>query len=1162
MRSAHISLLLLALSSLAAPSSSSSSCDGGTQSRCNFICDCWDCADERDCGYHRDSPVWGRPFSCDFEYDDCGWRDISTSDYRWVRDQRISPIWRSRPHSDHTLGNRWGWSMMAEGQSGKSAISARLQSSVMRDAAATCEIHIHYHMYSADSPQVNGSLSIHLADQTQTYTMWESTQSSAMSWRRVVVYTGRIPGDFQIIVTASRDALSQGDFSVDDLEFRHCSLRGLQAVCGLEQYRCLRGSCVDDGARCDGTDDCGDKSDESDCGLFQSCSFEKDVCTWKSTWERVDGYNSEPERDHTTNSRAGFFLRAPQSGAHRLQSPLLRADGALPCYLVFYYYMDGSDAASLSVGYRLTGSEQDNAELKLQGRRGALWIREKVSFNQVNQLFQVFIEGSGNGSSGVLAVDDLIFSPGCAVQNESAGSVISSAGQGDAVWSVREACTPANDSSVVGWTDVSIGAYKWGWSTTGSPLTVLNAEGNLKTEAESRSPLLCPTGPSCINMTYYLHTGPAGFISLSAWDPQLHTHSHVWHSRGEQSNAWKSLLIPLGDRANNFQLVLSGAVDPGPVENWSAAVSDIKFVSCEESTENVTVTCNFETGPCGWYQDVTAEIDWEWGTSSDHTTGHGRYMFVAGTSRSERGTKARLLSYLQSVASNTSCLSFHHRMFGPDTGTLNLYSKYNGGEETLIWTSTGTRGNLWHRETVTLTTNKYQLIFEAVRDGSIGHIAIDDIAVMSGPCAAPTRCSFEAGTCGFSSQGTYIWLLHKTIPFSHQPGPVRDHTLQSFSGYYMAVDTSSSTLPRKSIALLTSSVYNAHLDHGCLSFWYQMGGTSPGTLIVSIEDDTGKKKVKREILRISDAIPGSWRYGSAALQAEVQWKLLFEAVGAGGERAYIAIDDIHIGHHRCHESASCDFEWGSCSWSNVRIPLMDTYDWDWTNGAAVNRPSAAPEKDRSLGSAEGHYAFVDTGALHTEGASAWLLSEHLSATAGSCFTFSYCTDSSAHFHLGELVLYVAGAEGLLHVWALHGYHSGDWQEEKLQLNSTGEFQIIFEVMKGTRPHAAIIALDNLTYTPDRLCNTVQIQKDFPSDAHSPSLSLLADCAHVVPGKDNSGQTWAIVIGVIIVALCLLLIFLLYRRWRRSVQSAPSFPEQVDDIDGFDNVTYDIDSSDS
>lgn len=1053
-------------------------------------------------------------------------------------------MWRSRPHADHTLGNRWGWFMMAEGQSGKSAVSARLQSPVLRDAAATCEIHIHYHMYSSDSPQVNGSLSVNLADPTQTYTLWESMQNSAMSWRRVVLFTGRIPGEFQIIVTASRGTLRQGDFAVDDLEFRHCSLQGPQAECGADQYRCVGGSCVAQDARCDGTDDCGDLSDESGCDPSQICSFESEACAWNSSWERVSGFDSRPERDHTKNSRSGYFLRAPQIGAHRLESPVLRSNGDLPCYLVFYYYMDGS--GSLSVGSRSNGTGQEEVKLNLQGRRGPLWIRERVDFNHSTNLFQIFIEGSSGGEAEIVAVDDVILSPGCTVQHEYAGSIISSHGQDDVVRSVRDTCQNAPDkydfaSSDGGWTDVSIGAFKWGKSPNGSYLTVQKAEGNVRTNAETDSPLLCPVGPSCVlNITYYLHTGPAGFLSLSVWDPQLDTHSHVWQSHGERSDTWKSTLIPLGERPQAFQLALAGAVDPGPVGNWSAAVRGIQFLGCgkESSASTEPVTCNFEAGLCGWYQDATDEIDWKLGASSDHTTGQGHYMFVEGESRSDRGTKARLVSYPQSTTADASCLSFHHRMFGPDTGTLNLFSKYDGGDEELIWTGTGTHGNRWHRETVTLSSKKYQLIFEAIRDGSVGQVAIDDINVMSGPCAAPTRCSFEAGTCGFSSEGTYKWSLHQNIHFTPQTGPALDHTLQSFTGHYMVVDTGSPSLPRKASALLTSSVYSAHPDERCLSFWYQMGGTDPGTLVVYTENDAGKKKVKTEILRISDAKPGSWRHGSAALQADVQWQLVFEAVGAGGERTYIAVDDIHIGHHRCHKSVSCDFE-GSCSWTNVRIPLMDMYDWDWTNGAAINRPHAAPEKDRSLGSPEGHYAFVDTGAMHAEGASAWLISEHVSATSGSCFTFSYRTDSSDHFHLGELVLHMVSARGLLPVWALHGYHSSDWQEVALQLNSTEEFQIVFEAMKGSRPHTAIVSLDDLRFTPDTLCNhTEEKQK----------------------GKDNSGRTWAIVIGVLIVLLCLLLLFFLYRRWRRNVQGAPPLPEQADQIDGFDNVSYDIDSS--
>lgn len=37
------------------------------------------------------------------------------------------------------------------------------------------------------------------------------------------------------------------------------------------------------------------------------------------------------------------------------------------------------------------------------------------------------------------------------------------------------------------------------------------------------------------------------------------------------------------------------------------------------------VTCNFEKSLCGWYQDLTDEIDWKLGSLSDHTTGQGKF---------------------------------------------------------------------------------------------------------------------------------------------------------------------------------------------------------------------------------------------------------------------------------------------------------------------------------------------------------------------------------------------------------------------------------------------------------------------------------------------------------------------------------------------------------
>ncbi|KAM5145693.1 apical endosomal glycoprotein [Mantella aurantiaca] len=1137
MKCSQIALLLLTLCS-SATAASSSWCEVPEHSQCNFICDCWDCSDERNCGYHRDSQVWGIPFSCDFEYDRCGWNDISTSSYQWVRDRRSSSMWGSRHHGDHTLGQKWGWFMAAEGHSGKSATLAQLQSPILREAAATCEIHIHYHMWSSASSQVNGSLSVQLMDNTQTYTLWESSRSSVLSWRRAVIYTGRISKEFQVIVTASRDALSWTDIAVDDIEFRHCALSDVRQHCVEGHYHCARGSCVEDSARCDGTDDCGDNSDEANCDT-NKCSFEEGTCGWESNWERVDGFKSRPGRDHTANKRSGFFMRALQNSttASKLISPQLQANGNVSCFLVFYYLLDGSSSSSLVI--RDSG---DKVLLEKKGYRGPVWLREKIVLQYVNQSFQITFEGVAGGEEGTVALDDLILSSGCKVVNSSKQFESPLPPEKTEI-NGRESCNTVEwfdfRKGMERWTDVSIGRIKWENSKEGDGtyLSVMKAEGNLNTHAEISSPLLCSVGPTCVlNMTYYFNSGPTGFLNLRAWNPQLGTHSHTWHGTGERSTSWNTVAIPLGEMKQPFQLMLSGSVDPQPGGNWSALVQEIRFIGCQNASvsDKEPVTCNFEENLCGWYQDLTEEVDWKLGSLSDHTTGQGNYMYVEGNSREDRGNIARLISYPQSTTVESQCLSFYHRMHGPEAGTLNIFSIYNGGEEKLIWTSTGTHGNRWHRDSVTITGKQYQLIFEALRDGSVGHIAIDDITITSGACPAPTHCTFEAGICGFSSEGTYTWKLHQHSPSESHNGPYFDHTLQTFTGHYMVIDTSSSSLPRKKTAVLTSSSYSAQPGEACLNFWYQLGGTEPGTLTVYIEEYTGKSKRKRQLLSLSDKHQESWHHKSLALQSEKPWVLMFEAVGAGGDRSFIAVDDIHIRHHRCHEAVTCDFEWGSCAWTNVRIPLMDTYDWDWTYGRALERPNSAPEKDHSPGTPEGHYAFVDTGAMHVEGTSAWLTSEHLQATSGSCFSFWYRTDSQDHSHLAELVLYITSTQGLQPVWVLSGFHSTDWQEQQIQLNSTVEFQIVFEASKGSRPRGAVVALDDVKYTPDLLCNT--------EPKHT--------------GKSNSGTILAIVLSVIIILLFLLLLFLIYRRWKRNYGNGPSLPEQEGQIDGFDNVSYD------
>ena len=78
-------------------------------------------------------------------------------------------------------------------------------------------------------------------------------------------------------------------------------------------------------------------------------------------------------------------------------------------------------------------------------------------------------------------------------------------------------------------------------------------------------------------------------------------------------------------------------------------------------------------------------------------------------------------------------------------------------------------------------TSDPQLIFEAVRSGFDGRIAIDDVALSERPCTLPRMCSFEGQQCGYSSSGKVNWLYRNGYATTMN-GPMTDHTLETKLG--------------------------------------------------------------------------------------------------------------------------------------------------------------------------------------------------------------------------------------------------------------------------------------------------------------------------------------------------------------------------------------------
>lgn len=77
---------------------------------------------------------------------------------------------------------------------------------------------------------------------------------------------------FYFAFSASRGQSYSGDIAIDDILFTECGLPQKQK-CQPEDFTCTRGSCTKKAYLCDYNDDCGDSSDETNCGMLHLMSF-------------------------------------------------------------------------------------------------------------------------------------------------------------------------------------------------------------------------------------------------------------------------------------------------------------------------------------------------------------------------------------------------------------------------------------------------------------------------------------------------------------------------------------------------------------------------------------------------------------------------------------------------------------------------------------------------------------------------------------------------------------------------------------------------------------------------------------------------------------------------------------------------------------------------
>uniref|UniRef100_A0A663F807 MAM domain containing 4 n=1 Tax=Aquila chrysaetos chrysaetos TaxID=223781 RepID=A0A663F807_AQUCH len=909
------------------------SCRSAAEQLCNFICDCSNCSDENQCGYLRGSAVLGTPFTCDFEEGDCGWQDVSTSAYRWVRGRASLATWGTGPHSDHTVGTDLGWFMVTVSPPAKTMATAWLRSPVMREAAATCEIRAWYHLSGSGEGAHggHGRASGYQAQGSDDGGQWGGMGPSApmagtdMCWH---------PCGASHLLTACHTTPEPG-----------------QQVCGAEESRCSRGFCLAQHRFCDGTDDCGDGSDED--------------ATWCSEhpWPWGGG-PAHQSADHTDGLRVCAGGGKPGHGAGRghlssaawlcnwrgkITPRVLRRSGISPAH-----------CRDLPVGGR-AGTPQSLG----QSARGA--ARDVGPLPQPLRVFPC----------------------------------------------------------------------------PGAFLALQAGEGQMVAAARARTPLLGPSGPACA-----MEMNPApllvpGFLTISIVDHTTGTTHLAWHMQGHGSRAGGRVHVPLGERTRPFQ-------EKGHLGDPFAF--GVPYPHCLTTITSLrpALSCNFERGMCGWYQDQSSDFKWVRGTGqgqgSDHTTGSGYFMAADPTAPWSRGQRAQLVTYRQEPIATPHCLSFWYRLAGPQIGTLNLKLQLEGAEETVLWTRRGTQGSVWHRGWATLPATgrrQYRVAFEALRDGFLGDMALDDLALTAGPCGAELSCSFEADACGLAASGQRTWL-RQSNGTGTTAGPPADHTTGTATGHYMVVSTGRDSLSAGHAAALTSQPYQPSAPAQCLAFWYQLSARTPGFLGVFVE----QSGVRRKVMGISTMEGDAWHRGHVTVWPDGDWQVRRSRVPgtsrpgrgqAAGDEGCMAAANLSV--PPCPPPAvSCDFERDMCGWSSPSDPRLHSFAWGWKSGVPLAKyPS--PEQDHTLGTRNGHYVHFDTSVLGPGGTTAQLESQHLPAAADSCLQFWYHMDIPEHLSCGELRVMLHSVAGQRTVWTVVGHQSQGWRGGVVPVQSPSEFQV-------------------------------------------------------------------------------------------------------------------------
>ncbi|XP_035221345.1 MAM and LDL-receptor class A domain-containing protein 2-like [Stegodyphus dumicola] len=612
----------------------------------------------------------------------------------------------------------------------------------------------------------------------------------------------------------------------------------------------------------------------------------------------------------------------------------------------------------------------------------------------------------------------------------------------------EESCGPCTfDKDFCGWKNESPGKFTWSRknasnsndygpstdhknSSTGWYAYVQQGFGYYSDPAILQSPPLPPTSSHCV-MAFWLYvTSTAGqfYVEHKLHISNSHPYKKVWTLPNQTEAIWQLVEVRIPEAKEKGTIVRFHSVP-----NWywytqdkNVAIAEVKFMNC--NPKELLVDCNFDDdsfngGLCFWTQDPTKSFKWKrgkgsteidfTGPTSDHTTGHGYYMYIDPrdvTPYSEASLRSPILPM---NIPQGSCFSFWYHMYGRNTGELSISTFWVWGNYHVVkrrWRREYSQGNKWIYGEVFISSDRDYGIYISGHSswGQENNIAIDDLKMVDRACTQTAICDFESSFCGWNStyKGSIGWIRSQGNGNWSDAKPRTDHTTNSELGYFIYLPYKR----RGNIARLESPIYRNYGDV-CVKFWYNMYGNDIGTLAVyqRTNQETRLENLKSLWKRSGDHA-GVWKLGRATMESLPAFYIAFEAETGVGPLGYIALDDIYLTHGVCSDPASCTFEIDTCGWSNSHFDV----DWIRRTGGDQNM-GFGPSADHTTGTVNGHYMYAYLTGLPAQSQS-MIISEDLEIYPNYCFSFWFSMFNTVNSSLlVQQFLIGLGWEGIIEI---------------------------------------------------------------------------------------------------------------------------------------------------